>query len=42
MMKPTMGHVIPVSKGGLHVAENVVGACDRCNKKKHDKIVTLF
>jgi len=27
-------HVIPKSKGGLHVWENVVAACRRCNAKK--------
>ncbi len=40
--KLTMDHVIPVSKGGPHTAENVAGACKSCNSKKRDKIVTLF
>ena len=42
MKKLTQDHVIPLSKGGLHVAENVVASCLSCNLKKHTKIVTLF
>lgn len=30
-------HVIPRSKGGLHVWENVVAACRRCNQKKENR-----
>src|SRR6059058_1176628 len=30
-------HVIPRSRGGLHVWENVVAACRRCNAKKMDR-----
>jgi len=30
----TIDHVIPRSKGGLHVWENVVSACPDCNHKK--------
>jgi len=37
----TMDHVIPVSKGGLHVKENVVPACRTCNSKKNNKITML-
>lgn len=33
----TMDHVIPRSRGGKHVWENVVAACKRCNAKKDDK-----
>lgn len=40
--KLTQDHVIPLSKGGLHVAENIVAACQSCNSKKHTKILTLF
>jgi hypothetical protein len=29
--------VIPRSRGGLHVWENVVAACRRCNAKKMDR-----
>jgi 5-methylcytosine-specific restriction endonuclease McrA len=35
-------HVIPISKGGGHVMENLVVACRKCNNKKSDKIVTLW
>jgi len=35
-------HVIPISKGGRHVMENVVVSCRRCNNKKQDRIVTLW
>lgn len=37
-----MDHVIPISKDGLHTAENIVGACVRCNGKKKDAICRLF
>jgi len=40
--KPTMDHVLPLSKGGQHTAENVVVSCMSCNLKKYAKIVTLF
>ena len=33
----TMDHVLPRSRGGKHVWENVVCACKRCNAKKDDK-----
>ncbi len=32
-----LDHVIPRSRGGLHVWENVVAACRRCNAKKMDR-----
>jgi 5-methylcytosine-specific restriction endonuclease McrA len=32
--KLTMDHVIPVSRGGPHIAGNVVPACKSCNSKK--------
>ena len=38
----TMDHVIPLSKGGKHIKENLVPACPRCNGKKSNKIVTLL
>lgn len=31
---PEQEHVIPVSKGGEHTADNIVPACKRCNRKK--------
>jgi len=30
-------HIIPVSKGGELVVENIVPACRRCNNKKGDR-----
>ncbi len=30
----TVDHVVPRSRGGLHVWENVVAACPRCNNRK--------
>ena len=32
-----LDHVLPRSRGGLHVWENVVAACRRCNAKKEDR-----
>ena len=40
--KPTMDHRIPLAKGGLHVRDNLVVACLKCNLSKGAKIVTLF
>jgi 5-methylcytosine-specific restriction endonuclease McrA len=37
----TLDHVIPVSKGGKHVKENIVPACKGCNSKKKDRIIRL-
>ncbi len=31
-------HVVPRSKGGPHVWENVVAACRRCNTRKEDRL----
>lgn len=36
----TIDHVIPRSKGGKNVWENVVGACQKCNAKKADKLMS--
>lgn len=33
----TLDHVTPISRGGKHVCENIVGACPNCNSAKHDK-----
>ncbi|EIJ42019.1 restriction endonuclease [Beggiatoa alba B18LD] len=33
----TIDHVIPRSKGGKHVWDNVVTACERCNNRKGDR-----
>lgn len=32
--KPTQDHVIPLSRGGVHEASNIVAACLLCNRKK--------
>lgn len=34
----TMDHVIPISKGGAHVADNVVPACLACNSAKGNRV----
>lgn len=36
-LKPTQDHVIPVSKGGHHIKENVRPACRRCNSSKNNR-----
>lgn len=33
----TQDHVIPLSRGGLHVASNVVASCRECNGKKMNR-----
>jgi 5-methylcytosine-specific restriction endonuclease McrA len=38
-MSRTFDHVIPMSKGGPHVASNIAVAHNRCNKSKQDKIL---
>jgi 5-methylcytosine-specific restriction endonuclease McrA len=35
-------HVIPISKGGAHTAENVVPACKSCNSSKSDRSLLVF
>jgi 5-methylcytosine-specific restriction endonuclease McrA len=35
-------HVIPLSKGGAHITENVAVAHDFCNLSKHDAVTSLF
>lgn len=32
-------HIIPRSRGGLHIWENVVAACRRCNAAKEDRLL---
>lgn len=34
-------HVFPVSRGGAHSAENIILACESCNKRKWSKILHL-
>lgn len=33
-----MDHVIPLSKGGLHMMANIVGCCRNCNSRKSNKL----
>lgn len=35
----SIDHVVPRSRGGLHVWENVVAACRRCNLHKADRLL---
>lgn len=35
--RPTMDHVIPLSRGGKHSKDNVVPACKHCNSSKFTK-----
>ena len=35
-IKLTKDHVVPVSKGGKTVRENIVPSCERCNSSKSD------
>jgi len=41
-VKLTMDHVIPVSRGGKHEAENVVPACRSCNSRKNNRPVSVM
>lgn len=38
---PTIEHVIPISKGGLHSWDNVRLACWKCNTKKADGVIEV-
>ena len=40
--KLTLDHVIPRCKGGSNVTENLVTACDKCNRERGDTSVTEF
>lgn len=35
----TIDHRVPISKGGLHIQENLVPSCRSCNASKGNKIV---
>jgi 5-methylcytosine-specific restriction endonuclease McrA len=38
-LKATQDHIIPLSKGGLHKAENIQALCQECNSRKGNKII---
>lgn len=38
----TMDHVIPLTKGGHHIASNIVPACRSCNSSKGNRVTTLL
>ena len=38
----TMDHVVPLSKGGRHIAENIAPACKLCNSRKTNMSVIDF
>jgi len=35
---PTRDHIIPLTKGGNNVKENIIPACRSCNSKKNNKL----
>ena len=37
--RETRDHIIPLSKGGNNIKENIVPACRSCNSKKNNKLV---
>ena len=37
--RPERDHIIPISKGGNNIKENIVPACRSCNARKKDKIL---
>lgn len=41
-VKLTMDHVVPVSCGGKHEAENIVPACKSCNSRKGNRPVSIM
>lgn len=39
-LAPTIDHIIPLSRGGLHIRKNVQLAHARCNCKKHQRLIS--
>jgi 5-methylcytosine-specific restriction endonuclease McrA len=39
---PTLDHVVPISRGGDHTADNVVPACKSCNSSKGTRSLEVF
>ena len=38
---PSLDHIIPISKGGPHIKENLACACMECNSRKSDRALSL-
>jgi 5-methylcytosine-specific restriction endonuclease McrA len=38
--KPQKEHVVPLARGGQHVARNIVPACRSCNSQKRTKLLS--
>jgi 5-methylcytosine-specific restriction endonuclease McrA len=38
----TMDHIVPLSKGGRHIASNIAPACQPCNSSKHNKEISSW
>ena len=40
--KLTLEHMVPLSRGGLHVEENLLGSCAKCNSSKNHRPVEAW
>ena len=38
---PERDHIIPISKGGNNIKENIIPACRNCNARKSNKIINI-